>query len=251
MRRNRRVTFFVRSCYRGWLRPHELVTGAPPDRNIRARGLVNQIRERARVPVLRPLSQAEARAEVMAVDLVWSGASDDLEDRLAIRCRSGDLTAFDELVARYQLRLYRFAYRLLQDRGEAEDAVQESFVRAYRALPAYRPDGFFSSWIYRIALNECRRRMRSRHVTVGLECAPQVAGGPDPQQAVLTYDRHRQLREAVDALPEHYRLVMMFFYFEDMSVEQISRALSVSASAVKVRLHRARARLATRLSGAL
>ncbi len=187
----------------------------------------------------------------MALDLVWGGASADMEDRLAVRCRSGEPAAFDELVSRYQLRLFRFAFRLLRDRAEAEDAVQETFVRAYRALPAYRPDGFFSSWIYRIALNECRRRMRGRRPTIPLEVAPPAGNMPDPQQAILTHERHRQLREAVEGLPEHYRLVMQFFYFEEMSVEQISRALSVSVSAVKVRLHRGRVRLATRLEGSL
>lgn len=184
----------------------------------------------------------------MAIELAWAGAAADAEDRLALRCRSGELAAFDELVARYQLRLFRFAYRLLRDRAEAEDAVQETFVRAFRALPAYRPDGFFSSWIYRIALNECRRRMRGRRPTVGLEFAPPTDQRPDPQQAVLTHERNRQLREAVDALPEHYRLVMQFFYFEEMSVEQVARALDVSISAVKVRLHRGRERLASRLA---
>src|SRR5262245_58545128 len=98
----------------------------------------------------------------MAIELVWTGAAADVEDRLALRCRAGDSAAFDELVSRYQLRLFRFACRLLHDRAEAEDALQETFVRAFRALPTYRPDGFFSSWIYRIALNECRRRLRGR-----------------------------------------------------------------------------------------
>src|SRR5205823_3976521 len=170
----------------------------------------------------------------MAIELSWAGAATDTEDGLALRCRTGDSTAFDELVSRYQLRLFRFALRVLRDRSEAEDAVQETFVRAFRALPAYRPDGFFSSWLYRIALNECRRRMRGRRPTVPLEVAPPVGGMPDPQQAILTHERHRQLREAVEGLPEHYRLVMQFFYFEEMSVEQIARALSVSISAVKV-----------------
>ncbi len=187
----------------------------------------------------------------MAVDLALGRVPADLDDRLAVRCRSGETVAFDELVHRYQVRLFRFAFRLLQDRGEAEDAVQETFLRAYRALPAYRPDGFFSSWIYRIALNECRRRMRGRRPTVPLD--PAVAAGTvaDPQQTVMTQERHRQLRDAVDALPEHYRLVMMLFYFDEMSVDQISRTLDVSVSAVKVRLHRGRERLATRLESRL
>lgn len=187
---------------------------------------------------------AEARNDGMSVDLVWGGTSSDLEDRLAVRARSGDMEAFDELVSRYQIRLLRFTYRMLQHKSEAEDAVQETFVRAYRGLQSYRPDGFFSSWIYRIALNECRRRMRSRKPTVGLENVQQVALGPDPQQTVLTHERNRQLRDAIETLPDHYRLVLMLFYFDELSVEQISQTISVSTSAIKVRLHRGREKLA-------
>jgi RNA polymerase sigma-70 factor (ECF subfamily) len=180
----------------------------------------------------------------MAVELAFSGAPAEIEDRLAVRCRSGDSVAFDELVERYQLRLFRFAYRLLRDRAEAEDAVQETFVRAYRALNAYSPDGFFSSWIYRIALNECRRRMRGYRPTVAIELAPPARNLPDPQQSILARERHRFVREALDTLPEHYRLVMVLFYFEELSVEEIAHTLGISVSAVKVRLHRGRERLA-------
>lgn len=184
----------------------------------------------------------------MAIELTWSGSTADVEDRLAVKCRTGDTAAFDELVTRYQLRLFRFALRMLQDRSEAEDAVQETFVRAYRALPGYRPDGFFSSWIYRIALNECRRRMRSRRSTIPLEMIEGTPGRtPDPQSMVMVGERNRLLRRAVDDLPEHYRMVMVLFYFEEMSVDQISKTLGASVSAVKVRLHRARERLAVRL----
>ena len=186
----------------------------------------------------------------MAIELAWSGSAAAVEDRLVEKCRSGDSSAFDELVSRYQLRLFRFAFRMLQDRSEAEDAVQETFVRTYRALPGYRPDGFFSSWIYRIVLNECRRRLRSKRPTAGLELAEATPSNiPGPQAVVMTGERNRQLRQAVDDLPEHYRMVMVLFYFEEMSVDQISRTLGASVSAVKVRLHRGRERLATRLDG--
>ena len=195
--------------------------------------------------------RARNTAGTMALDLVWRDATGDVEDRLAVRCREGDPTAFDEILERYQLKLFRFAYRMLKDRGEAEDAVQETFVRAYRALPAYRTDGFFSSWIYRICLNECRRRMRSRRPTIPLDIAPAPGNLPDPQQMIMQNERHRQLRDAVNGLPEHYREVMYLFYFEDMPVELISRMLSVSVSAVKVRLHRGRERLSHRLNGVL
>ena len=187
----------------------------------------------------------------MALDIALNGTAAGVEDRLAVRCRSGDAAAFDELVSRYQLRLFRFAFRLLGDRSEAEDAVQETFLRVYRALSSYRPDGFFSSWIYRITLNECRRRIRGRKPNLPLEFALLPDNLPDPQSAVMTNERHRELRAAVDSLPEHYRLVMVLFYFEEMSVEEVSRTLSVSVSAVKVRLHRGRDRLAARLGSPL
>jgi RNA polymerase sigma-70 factor (ECF subfamily) len=191
------------------------------------------------------------RGKKMGLELSWNGGSGDSEDRLAVRCRNGDRAAFDEIVSRYTVRLFRFAYRLLGDRSEAEDAVQETFVRVYKAIPAYRPDGYFSSWIYRIALNECRRRRRNQRIALPLEAAPQVASGPDPQQSAMTAERNRQLRQAVDALPEHYRIVMMLFYFDEMSVDEISRTIDVSVSAVKVRLHRGRERLAIRLQNSL
>lgn len=187
----------------------------------------------------------------MAIELAWGRTAADVEDRLAVRCGAGETSAFDEIVNRYQARLFRFSYRMLRDQAEAEDAVQETFVRVYRALPAYRPDGFFSSWIYRIALNECRRRLRMRRPTVPLEFSTQAATGPGPEQTVLAGERNRQLREAVESLPEHYRLVMMLFYFEEMSVEQIARMLDVTVSAVKVRLHRGRGRLACRLDAVI
>jgi RNA polymerase sigma-70 factor (ECF subfamily) len=187
----------------------------------------------------------------MALDASWSETAIDAEDRLVMKCRSGDSSAFNGIVEQYQLRLFRFAYRYLRDRAEAEDAVQEAFVRAYRALPAYRPDGFFSSWIYRILLNECRRRQRRRRPMVALDFAERMSGPSDPQQELLALERNTYLRAAVDALPEHYRLVLLLFYFEDMSVAHIARALSLSISAVKVRLHRGRERLAGRLGNIL
>jgi RNA polymerase sigma-70 factor (ECF subfamily) len=187
----------------------------------------------------------------MGLELAWTRGSGDSEDNLAIRCRTGDRAAFDEIVSRYKLRLFRFAYRILGDRSEAEDAVQETFLRVYKAIPAYRPDGYFSSWIYRIALNECRRRRRKVRPYVPLDSAPQTAQGPDPQLSMMASERNRQLRKAVEALPEHYRIVMMLFYFEEMSVEEISRTIAVSISAVKVRLHRGRERLAIRLESTL
>lgn len=184
----------------------------------------------------------------MAVELALASTQAEEEDRLVAQCRAGHPEAFDELVARYTVRLYRFAYRMLRNSAEAEDAVQDAFVRAYRALPTYRPSGFFSSWIYRIALNECRRRIHRKHPTAPLETASMVATSPDPQCAFMASERNRNVRNAVESLPEHYRLVLGLFYFEELSVQQVALVLGLSETAVKVRLHRGRERLARRLN---
>jgi RNA polymerase sigma-70 factor (ECF subfamily) len=93
--------------------------------------------------------------------------------------------------------------------------------------------------------------VRQRETSVPLDEAKQEAGASDPMGAVLRGDRDRRLREAIRALPEHYRIVLMLFYFEELSVEEIAKAMSLGVSAVKVRLHRGRNRLAERLTATL
>ncbi len=183
------------------------------------------------------------------------GRVGEYEDRLAISARDGDSAAFDLLVCRYHPRLLRFALRMLKDPLDAEDVVQATFVRAYRGLQRYRPGAFFSSWIYRIALNECRRKLRGRPpLSQPLDAGagiPDPAESRDPQRSLVVGDRNRLVRDAVSSLPDNYREVMVLFYFEDMSVEETARALDLSVSAVKVRLHRGRAKLCAALADCL
>lgn len=189
----------------------------------------------------------------MTFELAAHTRSADYEDRLAIEARDGNHAAFDELVRRYEARLYRFAYRMLQHPCDAEDVLQATFLRAYRALEAYKPGGFFASWLYRIALNECRRKIRGRKVSLpgGVELAQQVPAGPatDPEALALRHDRNRHIRGAVMSLPEHYRDAILLFYFEELSVEEVARTMGITVTAAKVRLHRARAKLLAALDG--
>lgn len=192
---------------------------------------------------------------LMAVELVADGRARDEDDALAQQARDGDRAAFDALVRRYHPRLLRFAYRMLQHTPDAEDVLQSTFVRAYKGLGAYRPGGFFASWIYRIALNECRRKLRGRARTpLTMDSAVQeTPAGPDsdPQAAALMQDRNRIVRDAVTSLPTIYREAILLFYFEGFAVEEIARATGVTLTAAKVRLHRGRARLGAALEGRL
>jgi RNA polymerase sigma-70 factor (ECF subfamily) len=167
----------------------------------------------------------------------------ETDDLLAVRCRSGDKSAFDAIVSRYQERLMRFSTRVLGSQAEGEDAAQEALIRAYRAMQSYRTEGLLQSWLYRITLNECRRRIRRRKLLLPFDALRRKDPGPGPEELAVAADRAHDVRNAVAALPDHYRIVMVMFYFENMSVDEISRTAGISVSAVKVRLHRARERL--------
>lgn len=191
----------------------------------------------------------------MTFELVSHERAADLDDRLALAARDGEREAFDTLVRRYEDRLLRFAYRMLQDTADAEDVIQCTFIRAYKALRSYRPGSQFGSWLYSIALNECRRRakkVRSQR-TLPEEAAANVAmeGIGDPASNALNRDRNRRIKEAVMALPAHYREAILLFYFEEFSVEEMATALGISITAAKVRLHRARAKLSSVLKDEL
>jgi len=176
-----------------------------------------------------------------------------MDDRLAMQARAGDAEAFDALVRRYEDRLLGFAYRMLHDMSDAQDVLQQTFLRAYRGLASYRPGGQFASWLYRIALNECRRRIgaRRRQPTAPEEAAAYAHSdrSSDPEAQTIQNDRNRAIREAVMKLPDHYREAILLFYFEELSVAEMARAMGVSVTAAKVRLHRARAKLSNALKG--
>lgn len=195
------------------------------------------------------------RSKRMTLELTTRARARDDDDALAVLARSGDAAAFDEIVRRYAPRILRFAYRTVQDLADAEDVLQATFIRAYRGLRAYRPGGFFASWIYRIALNECRRCLRSRMSRPVSEESELVRAtarpAMDPESACARWDRNRVVREAVMKLPPHYREVIVLFYFEEMSVEEVAHTLGISVTSAKVRLHRGRNRLAVDLEGKL
>jgi RNA polymerase sigma factor (sigma-70 family) len=176
------------------------------------------------------------------------------EEHLVERARQGDVDAYEELVKRYQHLGLRVAYLITHDQGEAEDATQEAFVKAYRALARFRPGSPFKPWLLTIVSNEAkdRRTSGSRRKAL-IERAEQVRpsgdAAPSPEVAALDAERRRAVMDAMEALSEKDRLVLQYRYFLDLSEADMAAALGVAKGTIKSRLSRAQGRLKARLEG--
>jgi RNA polymerase sigma-70 factor, ECF subfamily len=163
-----------------------------------------------------------------------------VEDSILVRAaQNGDVDAFEELVRRYQTSLYRVALRMLGSRADAQDAVQETFVRAWRALPRFRHDSAISTWLYRIVTRRALDRIASRRSTGTLD-EVEVEAGPDPAQAAEHQERLRAIRRAIATLPPDQRAALVLREFEGLSYQEVAQVVGASVPAVKTRIHRAR-----------
>ena len=152
-----------------------------------------------------------------------------------------DANAFAELVRRYQGRLYRLAYRMLGNAEEAQDATQEAFLRAYRALSSFRLDASFSPWMYRIATNVCLDMLRSRRPQASLDESPlDPPATLSVEGAVAERERLRAVAEAVGRLPVGLRTVFLLRHEAELSYEEIAQTLGLPLNTVRTRLFRAR-----------
>jgi len=170
------------------------------------------------------------------------------DGELIERARRGDMQAYGELVQRYQEVALRTALVVGTEPHEAEDATQEAFVRAYRALGRFREGAPFRPWLLRIVANEARNRRRSSGRRAGLavrvaEDRPSIDAAPSPEAAVLAKEMRQSLLDAVRVLDEPDRLVLAYRYFFDLSEAEMADALAVPRGTVKSRLSRAMSRL--------
>lgn len=180
--------------------------------------------------------------------------ADDRE--LVERTLSGDESAFEALLDRYESRIFSFSWRMCGQKQDAEDAVQDVFFDALRALGSFRWEVPLLSWLFRIAANRCRRMRRlrvgqPRHLD-SLDAAPMdrtSAAGDDPLEAVLKDERARRIQAAVLKLPKDLRMVLLLRDFEDQNTAETAAILGVREGAVKTRLHRARMKLKELLGG--
>ncbi len=170
------------------------------------------------------------------------------ETELIEHARDGDLSAYEELVRRYRAVALRAA-TIAGGGDEAEDAAQEAFVKAYRALGSFRRGAPFRPWLLRIVANEARNRARSsrRRTQLALRAAamdaPSGDAAPSPEGAILAEDDRRALQDAMNALGERDRMAIGYRYFLDLSEGEMAQALGWPRGTVKSRLSRAMARL--------
>lgn len=183
----------------------------------------------------------------------------DADAALVARCKGNDLTAFDEIVERYQHKIYGYVKRLVGNETDAEDITQEVFLKALSSLRTFREESSLQTWLFRIATNLCRdvhrRRQREKgwlplwRYPDGEECSGEESPieipdyRNDPERLLLREELSELLTQAIDRLPIAMREVLVLHDMESMSYEEIAHALGIPLGTVKSRLFHARSRL--------
>lgn len=182
----------------------------------------------------------------------------DTDETLMTRLREGDDLALNALMERWEQPLVGFSMRYTNNRSDAVELAQETFVRIYENRKRYRPKGKFSTWMFSIAANLCRNHVRwkRRHPSVSqvtedgvdlIESLPATGASPDTESARA--DEAAQVRHAIQELPHDLRTVVLLFEFQGLSQAEIAEVLKCSVKAVETRLYRARKALKASLVG--
>jgi RNA polymerase sigma-70 factor (ECF subfamily) len=183
----------------------------------------------------------------------------DIDRQLVARAQRGDKQAFELLVEKYQRKLARLLSRFIRDPAEVEDVTQEAFIKAYRALPAFRGDSAFYTWLYRIGINTAknylmamgRRAPTSTEVEAdeaeGFEEGEQLRDINTPESMLLSNEIAQTVNATIEQLPEELRTAIQMREIEGMSYEDIAKAMDCPIGTVRSRIFRAREAIAERL----
>lgn len=175
------------------------------------------------------------------------------EEELVLLAQKGDQEAFAALVRWNAAYVFNLAFRLTKNRQEAEDLSQEAFVRVWKALPNFRAESRFRTWLYRIVSNLCYDRMpeiRRELSSIEIEKVIDLHSSPErrPESMLLSREEQADLHEAIDNLPQSYRLLITLRHLQEMSYDEISEATGQPLGTVKAGIHRARKMLKERIT---
>ncbi len=183
----------------------------------------------------------------------------EVDQALVERAQGGDQKAFDQLVGKYQRKLERLLSRYVRDAAEVEDVAQEAFIKAYRALPGFRGDSAFYTWLYRIGINTAKNYLvaqgRRAPTSTGFD-AEEAEGFDDaallrdintPESLLMTKQIGETVNAAMEALPEELRRAIMLREIEGLSYEEIAETMNCPIGTVRSRIFRAREAVANRL----
>lgn len=182
------------------------------------------------------------------------------EKELLKKCRQGDRDAFNILVQTYQRQVINLAYGMLSDTEDATDAAQEVFIKVYRNIDRFEGKSSLSTWIYRITSNVCKDFLRKRTRTIQSVSIYESSeddddrpmeikdSSPTPQEHMEITETQREVRKALDELPEEYKSVIVMYDLEGLSYDEISNVLQCPVGTIKSRLNRARKALKKNLS---
>jgi RNA polymerase sigma-70 factor (ECF subfamily) len=172
------------------------------------------------------------------------------DDVLVQKCKNGDLDAFDQLVKRYETKVYSLAYRFTGNHADANDLAQETFIRVYQALSSFRGDSSFATWLYRVASNVCRDELRrqQRRKKISLDEMMSQAGGnlyladegESPEESLEKSELQQAVQKCLNSLSDEHRLILIMREIQGLSYEEIAAALDCSLGTVKSRLNRSR-----------
>jgi RNA polymerase sigma-70 factor, ECF subfamily len=183
----------------------------------------------------------------------------EIDQQLVARAESGDKLAFGLLVEKYQRKLARLLSRFIRDPAEVEDVTQEAFIKAYRALPAFRGDSAFYTWLYRIGINTAKNYLMAmgRRAPTSTEVEAEEAEGFDegeqlrdintPESVLLSNEIAATVNSTIEQLPEELRTAIQMREIEGMSYEDIAKAMNCPIGTVRSRIFRAREAIAEQL----
>ncbi len=182
--------------------------------------------------------------------------------QLIERALQGDQKAYTDIVARFREQIYHFIFRMVKDKAQAEDLTQETFIKAFRALASFNSNYAFSTWLYKIAANNCIDYFRKKKLaTTSIDTPIKAKDGelqrdfPDreqgPESELISKEQTNQIQSAIDSLPPKYKQAIMLRHSQDKSYEEISKELDIPLGTVKVRIFRAREMLKARMKDQL